>query len=44
MAKTMCKKTSEKRQKVMGKVSKYMCKKCKATAPKKKHLCKGKKI
>jgi hypothetical protein len=44
MTKTMCKKTKEKRKKILAKEAIYECKKCKATAHKEKHLCKPHKV
>jgi hypothetical protein len=40
MAKTMCKKSKEKRNIVLAKKPMFQCKKCRATAHKEKHLCK----
>ncbi len=44
MTKTMCKKSKDKREEVLTKEPVFKCKKCKSTAPKKKHLCKPEKV
>jgi hypothetical protein len=44
MTKTMCQKSKKKRDKVSMKEAKFICKKCKSTAHKEKHLCKPEKI
>ncbi len=43
MTKTMCKKTKGKKEKITKKEAIYICKSCRQTAHKKKHLCKPKK-
>ena len=44
MTKTMCKKTIGKRELILNKEARFVCKKCEATAHKKKHLCNPEKV